>query len=132
MSYKDKAKQSAYQCAQIRQRKAEWLAANGPCRHCGSTENLEVDHIDPAQKVSHYVWSWRLERRQIELAKCQVLCRKCHRIKSNAELARPLVHGTAARYKHHKCRCAECREALKVQRETSRHSARLATNGASQ
>jgi hypothetical protein len=39
---------------------------------------LELDHVDPALKVSHRVWSWARERREAELAKCQVLCHDCH------------------------------------------------------
>jgi 5-methylcytosine-specific restriction endonuclease McrA len=48
------------------------------CAHCGSTENLELDHIDPTQKVSHKMWGWSEERRNVELDKCQVLCKECH------------------------------------------------------
>lgn len=116
MGYSDKAKQSRYQADRLFRLKAEWLAANGPCRHCGGSENLEVDHIDPSTKESHYVWSWSPERRAKELAKCQVLCHDCHREKSNGELRRPLVHGTPAGYKHHGCRCGDCLAALKAQR----------------
>lgn len=45
-------------------------------------DNLEVDHIDPDQKISHKVWSWAKPRRDAELAKCQVLCNKCHKNKT--------------------------------------------------
>lgn len=44
---------------------------------------MEVDHIDPDSKVSHTVWSWTPKRRELELSKCQVLCRKCHRRKTS-------------------------------------------------
>lgn len=60
----------------------DWFAANGPCKSCGSVEKLELDHIEPDTKVSHTVWSWTPMRRCLELKKCQVLCRKCHRKKT--------------------------------------------------
>lgn len=77
-----------YQKGWIRKKREDWLKANGPCRQCGSGERLEVDHIDPAQKVSHTVWSWKPERREEELKKCQVLCRVCHRKKTSEDLRR--------------------------------------------
>ncbi len=110
MPYKDKVKQREYQLEWIRQRRIDWLRDNGPCVLCGSTEDLEVDHLDPALKVDHKVWSWSAERRRVELAKCRVLCAECHKIKSNRELNRPLQHGTASAYSRG-CRCTVCREA---------------------
>jgi hypothetical protein len=53
------------------------------CARCGSRKQLELDHIDPATKVTHNVWSWAQERRDVELAKCQVLCHDCHGFKSD-------------------------------------------------
>jgi hypothetical protein len=49
---------------------------------------MEVDHIDPALKVSHRVWSWSPPRRAAELAKCRVLCGVCHLAKSAVENSR--------------------------------------------
>ena len=79
-----------------RQRRAEWLATNGPCTRCGSWDDLQVDHIDPTTKDPmltksgnpngrRSLWRWSAERRAIELAKCQVLCADCHKVKSRAE-----------------------------------------------
>jgi len=68
----------------VKTRRQEWLKANSPCKVCGSWDNLEVDHIDPATKVHHSVWSWSAKRRIAELAKCQTLCEKCHLQKSIA------------------------------------------------
>lgn len=68
----------------VRKQRQEWLLANGPCRQCGSSLRLEVDHVDPTQKVSHKVWSWSKERRSEELSKCQILCHSCHRQKTAA------------------------------------------------
>jgi 5-methylcytosine-specific restriction endonuclease McrA len=62
-----------------------WLWENGPCRRCGRRKDVEVDHIDPSQKVSHRIWGWPEERRLVELVKCQVLCKRCHKKKTKLE-----------------------------------------------
>lgn len=108
MPWKDRAKQSAYTLAVRRKRREEWLRANGPCKECGSWEQLEVDHIDPETKVDHKVWGWAKARREAELAKCQVLC-NAHHLKKTLEQRRKASHGTAAMYGDHGCRCDECR-----------------------
>lgn len=94
-------------------RRRAWLLENGPCKKCGSLEDLEVDHISPSDKISHNVWSWSWERRLAELAKCQVLCRQCHLEKTvlyRKENAKSQVHGTHEAYVLG-CRCQECRSA---------------------
>jgi hypothetical protein len=50
-------------------------------------EAPENDHVDPSKKTSHSIWSWSPERREAEIAKCQVLCRPCHQLKSIDDLA---------------------------------------------
>ena len=65
----------------MRKRRAEWFA-DKVCAVCGTSENLELDHIDPTTKVTHKVWSWTYTRRMAELAKCQALCEECHKKKS--------------------------------------------------
>lgn len=85
MPYKNKEEQIAYQIAWMRKRREAWLNENGPCVLCGSWIDLEVDHRDPATKVTHRVWSWAQSRREEELAKCQALCKACHEEKSAAQ-----------------------------------------------
>lgn len=90
MPYRDQRgpgalRKQARDTARIAERRALWFLENGPCRLCGSWDNLQVDHIDPTWKVSHRIWSWRADRRSAELAKCQVLCVKCHKAKTTAE-----------------------------------------------
>lgn len=97
----------------VRLRQA-WLDSNGPCATCGGAENLEVDHIDPATKTASNLWAWSQVRRADELAKCQVLCRDCHKAKSATERSKPLVHGTYAGYDTKGCKCQFCREANAV------------------
>jgi len=109
--YKDRKKHNAWNLAKMKRIRREWFKKSGPCVDCGSWKNLETDHIDPATKVSHKVWSWSEQRRSEELAKCVVRCHDCHRKKTNAQLARPITHGTIAGY-HRQCRCLLCRVAM--------------------
>lgn len=69
----------------IRLRRIEWFSKNGPCSKCGSLDRLELDHVDPKDKIHHCIWSWSEERREAELSKCQVLCHNCHLEKSISE-----------------------------------------------
>ena len=91
-------------------RRADYMAGKS-CVICGTTQSLEVDHIDPEQKVSHRIWTWAIPRRDAELAKCQILCTEHHKEKTRAD--RPIPeHGTISRYGSiHKCRCDLCRRA---------------------
>lgn len=61
-----------------RQRALRYLG--GACAHCGTTEDLEFDHIDPAAKTYAIsgLLSSKWERVVEELNKCQLLCQVCH------------------------------------------------------
>jgi len=80
MGYKDPVKMRIYQRNWMRKRRKDWINANGPCKVCGSKENLEVDHINPKEKSLRpsQIWSLTEAKRLVELAKCQVLCHDCH------------------------------------------------------
>lgn len=82
MPYKDRKKQSAYQVAWVRRRRESWFTENGPCVDCGSPDELELDHVNAALKVSHRIWSWSAARRDAELRKCVARCRPCHKRKT--------------------------------------------------
>lgn len=73
-----------YQREWMRRRRAEFFA-DKVCAACGIDELLELDHVDPDVKVSHKIWSWSEERRAAEIAKCQVLCTECHKMKTFSE-----------------------------------------------
>ncbi len=132
MPYADPAAQAAYQREWIARRRSEWFA-DKRCTLCGSTEDLEIDHIDRATKVSHRIWSWAAERRDAELEKCQVLCHPCHIIKTdlagdNPTKANGFRHGTPAMYEHHGCRCDACR-AQNAARKRRWRASRQQSNG---
>lgn len=98
-----------YQRNWIRRRRDAFFRGKS-CAKCGSTQNLELDHIDPTKKVDHKIWSWAEHRRLIEIAKCQILCQDCHKEKTSTEQITDPEHGTLARYKtkRYKCRCGLC------------------------
>ena len=59
----------------------------GECVDCGTTENLEFDHINPAQKekkIGDYMSS--VNKLTEEIKKCELRCKKCHRQRSNKQL----------------------------------------------
>lgn len=115
MGYKDKDKQREYLREWMAKRRSEWFEGK-VCAHCGGTKELELDHIDPAQKIHHAIWSWRKARREIELSKCQPLCERCHMKKTLAE--RPQTdHGKAGMYYGRGCRCDLCKEYKRRQYE---------------
>lgn len=80
MAHTVETQKRAYE--KVKQRRIDWFHENGPCKECGSWENLELDHVNPEEKESHSIWSWREDRRLAELSKCQVLCYECHKIKT--------------------------------------------------
>ena len=105
MPYKDPNQQREFNRVWIAKRRIEWLLANGLCTKCGSWDDLNIDHIDPKLKISHKVWSWSKERREIELAKCQVLCNPCHKLKTFKDMG--YGKHNASGY-NRGCRCRIC------------------------
>ena len=115
MNIERKEYMRAYQRAWLDKRRCRWIKDHGPCAHCGSLRNLEVDHVDPSEKEFQpsALWSLKAVRRDAELQKCQVLCRTCHRKKHQAP------HGMPRRY-NSGCRCELCREANRKKIEAYR------------
>jgi 5-methylcytosine-specific restriction endonuclease McrA len=97
MGYKDPDQQRAYQRDWMTARRDQWISEHGPCAQCGSTDRLEVDHVDPGAKSMEpaAIWSLSAAKREAELAKCQVLCHDCHARKSATEAAFGEEHGLA-------------------------------------
>ena len=84
----------------------------GKCFKCGTTENLEFDHIDPELKDFNIakLWSYSQEKFELELKKCQLLCNKCHKEKTKNSFIQKREHGTWGMYRRGKCKCDICRE----------------------
>ncbi len=73
---------------QCRQLWLDWKKAH-MCKHCGTKKHIEADHLrDKVKNCSYYpYWASNggTEALKAELAKCQALCRFCHRLKSAKE-----------------------------------------------
>lgn len=108
MSFKDREQQRQYQRDWIARRRRDFFEGKS-CASCGSTDDLELDHIDPRTKKFQPSRLWSMSEsnpnRVEELAKCQVLCSDCHKRKTSLEVM--TEHGTRGRYKRG-CRCRPC------------------------
>ncbi len=102
MPYKDPDAQREYVRKWVADRRASWFADKS-CDECGATENLQLHHRDPVDKIAHSIWSWSWKRIEAEVAKCVVLCESCHR-EHHAVLRRRHGH---KRYRAG-CRCDIC------------------------
>lgn len=90
----------------------------GKCVECGTTEGLQVDHVDPAAKsftvTKNWARSWAVLLE--ELKKCQLLCVTHHKAKtaqeeswqSRTNTPQGVKHGTQHSYTKYKCRCELC------------------------
>lgn len=99
------------------------------CALCAATGKLEFDHRDPSTK-SFQLSGPGLDRAWVdilvEFAKCQLLCRSCHRRKTvlNGETAggrnrntEPMAHGSMRCYQETRCRMEICRKARALYRK---------------
>lgn len=100
----------------------------GKCVRCGSTDELEFDHIDPSSKRFNICAG--LSRAWAELVdearKTQLLCLPCHVDKGAEDRPEP-THGRY-RYIYWQCRCEVCRaaNAAASARQRARKLAKLA------
>jgi 5-methylcytosine-specific restriction endonuclease McrA len=126
MGYKDPEVQREYQRKWIRARREKWLLENGPCVDCDSWDKLEVDHVNPAEKLMNPAILWGMSptnpKRIAELAKCQVRCFVCHKAKTFLQTYGEPEHGTTRMYNRGECRCALCRAANAEERRLYRAS----------
>ncbi len=120
--WKDKEKAKRYWKERYsRVKKNAVSALGGKCSKCGSISSLEFDHIDPATKVDNFtVLACIAGRGEEELAKCQLLCKECHRDKTGRA-----EHGSLGMYRHQKCRCDLCRKANSTYHRERRKKLRL-------
>lgn len=83
MPYKDPAAKRANQKARFQGRREDFIQSRGgKCELDGSTDRLEVDHIDQALKTMDPREIWKMNpadpRAIKELTNCRVLCHTCH------------------------------------------------------
>lgn len=93
----------------------------GKCAKCEVTQNLEFDHIDWRTKIFLITTNWYIEDRvlfEAELAKCQLLCHSCHKIKTARDVSEqerePFTHGTLYGWMKRKCPCDHCESAKRT------------------
>lgn len=110
-----------------RQKMYDYLG--GKCVRCGSTENLEFDHIDRSTKSFNIKGQLSLKNPKVkdELDKCQLLCRSCHERKTIEE-STGFTHGTTTGWQKAKCECVEC-SAAKAAWQEARNAKRRKTEG---
>jgi len=92
MPYKNKDDLRKFQREWKAARRQAWIDSQGAkCIDCNSTERLEVDHVDPSQKLMRPSLIWSLAeanpKRIAELAKCVLRCHDCHQVKTKRQRA---------------------------------------------
>lgn len=107
--------QRVYQLERYHRRRAEAIRIlGGRCVVCGTTDDLEIDHINWRDKSFHIgrLWSIAYDRFLDEISKCQLLCEDHHKEKSSHESLdrRPITHGKEWAAIHYQCQCEECIE----------------------
>jgi 5-methylcytosine-specific restriction endonuclease McrA len=117
---KDKTKYNNYQREYQLKRYHERMATakirlGNRCVECGTTEDLEIDHIDPAKKTIKLsnLWSIAEHLFNAELEKCQLLCSNCHRNKSKIDIGVEHGGGVSGKFittdgKRKGCPCGPC------------------------
>lgn len=120
---KTKKEYNAYQAKYMKERyykrRKEALKILGDkCSQCGSDQRLEIDHKIAKKKVFDGTRMTSVSRDKFlqELNNCQLLCRKCHTIKTvEIDLNRKMAKGTHGTYSAHRyCKCSLCKEAFNV------------------
>lgn len=70
-------------------RRLDWLdKLGGVCVECGTTENLEFEHIDPSTKefsIAKILSGGSETKVSAEMAKCQLLCNEHHKKKTQKD-----------------------------------------------
>ena len=111
MPYKNKDKQREYNRRWLAARRSSFFK-DKKCINCGSCQSLELDHVNPDEKVTHRIWSWSEKKRNIEIKKCQVLCSSCHKKKTRSQRKIKAVHPSKTTY-NNGCRCLECKRVMR-------------------
>lgn len=86
------------------------------CTKCGTSRDLEIDHILPEDKKIKLSNFWTSKDFWKELKKCQLLCKNHHLEKTVAD---SIIHGSVSRYRKG-CRCEPCSDIFKVRTKEHR------------
>lgn len=101
----------AYNLARYHARRKEFLEILGnKCVECGSTNELEFDHIDASTKSFEIGRMLNVSKARAleELAKCQILCKAHHKEKTEREADnKQVAHGGGLTGKRN-CYCDLC------------------------
>lgn len=67
------------------------LKSKTPCTDCGRKYHyavMDFDHLDPKQKTNivRYFRNFSIERMKQEIAKCELVCANCHRVRTYTRL----------------------------------------------
>lgn len=97
----------------------------GKCVNCGTTDNLEIDHIDSSKKTFRAadIHSIADDVVKKELDNFQLLCATCHESKTNEKWDRSIPnsnHGTYWKYVREGCRCSECKKAFRARKKKNK------------
>jgi 5-methylcytosine-specific restriction endonuclease McrA len=99
----------------------------GTCNNCGTSSNLQFDHISPAVKNREVttLLLGRIEKLMSELKYCQLLCESCHMKKTIVDNGKSeLKHATNSMYTKG-CRCSECQKAHTLYQNNYNKSRRM-------
>jgi len=119
MSFNNKEEYNAYMRQYMldryhTQREKLLKLLDNKCTKCGSTENLEFDHIDPSTKsfTIGKLNTMAFYKAVEEVKKCQLLCQSCHNSKTInekgfQEVKGKDVHGTLSSCRY--CKCDICK-----------------------
>lgn len=91
----------------------------GKCVDCGTTNDLQFDHDDPATKLFDIKANMTLNNPKVrsELDKCVLRCRQHHREKTSRERAGNedgFTHGSVYGWMKKKCECETCATAKRA------------------
>ena len=123
MPIKDLEKRKEYNREWVNNRRIAFFKGK-KCIKCGENDysKLNLHHRNPEEKESHNIWSWAKKRRDSEILKCDILCKKCH---TELHAKQCQKHGTRSRYVAG-CRCDACKskmaECSKRWRENKKNS----------
>lgn len=95
----------------------------GLCARCGTSQDLEFDHINPEEKLFDISAKCTLATSKDEIDKCQLLCKSCH-LKKTVDEKETFTHGTQYGFQKIKCNCQLCWDAKKKHYEAKNQKRR--------